>query len=99
MQIRHGDVLLETIEKLPEGKYETKKDSVVAEGEVTGHAHRIVGAAVLQNQLNELFIDVGMDADVRISHEEHGTVKIPAGTWKTIQQQEYTPERIQRVVD
>jgi len=42
---RQGDVLLIKIDELPPLKFETKKDKVILEGEVTGHAHKLEGKA------------------------------------------------------
>lgn len=42
---RQGDVLFIKIDELPPLKFKTKKDKVVLEGEVTGHAHKLEGKA------------------------------------------------------
>lgn len=43
---RHGDILLIKIDELPENiRFKTKRDKIILEGEVTGHAHRLKGNA------------------------------------------------------
>ncbi|MBA7541543.1 hypothetical protein ES705_33859 [subsurface metagenome] len=42
---RQGDILLIKIDELPPLKFKEKKDKVVLEGEVTGHAHKLEGEA------------------------------------------------------
>ena len=42
---RQGDVLFIKIAELPPLKFKTKKDKVILEGEVTGHAHKLKGDA------------------------------------------------------
>lgn len=42
---RQGDVLLIKIDELPPLRFKTKKDKVILEGEVTGHAHKLEGEA------------------------------------------------------
>jgi len=42
---RQGDILLIKIDELPPLRFKTKKDKVILEGEVTGHAHKLGGKA------------------------------------------------------
>lgn len=65
---RHGDILLIKIDKLPENiKFKTRKDKVILEGEVTGHAHRLKGNAkileVAEKIANGFFTDSKMTWD------------------------------------
>jgi hypothetical protein len=78
---------------------------VLAYGEVTGHAHVIDApeseAVLLTAAENERFLR--LMADTTLSHEEHSALAIPAGTYKVIQQEQFTPtpERAEnsRVID
>lgn len=58
---RQGDILLIKIDELPPLKFKEKKDKVVLEGEVTGHAHKLEGKAkileVAEKIANASFID------------------------------------------
>ena len=42
MLYQQGDVLMREVDSIPEG-LEVKEDGILAEGEATGHAHRILG--------------------------------------------------------
>ena len=96
--IRHGDVMLVEVEKVPNSaKLVTKANEfVVAEGETTGHRHVIVIDRP-QVKLSETFIKAWQDAETRylevtapaiIKHEEHKTITIAPGTYKQIQERE-----------
>ena len=60
---------------------------ILAEGEVTGHAHRMIGPV----RLFEAGDDVYMRAPKRITlaHEEHGTQTVEPGTYRIGRVQEY----------
>lgn len=100
MQFRQGDVLIESVKKLPSGKHEAVESGVVAFGEVTGHAHRLQGKFELMR-----FVDDGslgfrvLGGGAVLRHEEHGEIAIPKGTYRVRQQREYTPEAIRTVAD
>lgn len=91
MNYRHGDVGLFEVARLPEGaSFERNEGIVLAEGEVTGHAHRIVSGAVsLWNAGEQRYITVG-DGGAVLDHEEHGPLPLDPGTYEC---------RIQRVFD
>lgn len=85
MKIRHGDVLIESIEVLPEGK---KLDRQwLFEGEVTGHAHRIDVGELFEDKEGILYLKV--DELTKVSHEEHKTVTIPKGIYRVTQKRQY----------
>jgi hypothetical protein len=96
---RQGDVFLIATANLPvEGRVERRP--VLAEGEVTGHAHRLESPAGGQvfSVGPELFLEV-MDESATIIHEEHGPVTVPRGGYTIRIQREYSPQEIRRVVD
>lgn len=103
MIVRQGDVLLMKVDKLPKDIKTKKTDNnrtVLAYGEVTGHAHAIYTKTVrLYKGENpfEQFLAVVKDSELR--HEEHDTINLPAGFYKVIQQREYQPEEIRAVRD
>jgi len=69
---RHGDVLILDAAPLPNEA--TRRDTdVVAEGEATGHAHRLTGGEVW-SMANGLAITAGDNA--KLTHEEHKTLSL-----------------------
>ena len=97
---RQGDVLIERIDSAPQGKRTVRASGILAEGEKTGHAHRI--AAVADAELYEcgegLYISVS-ERGVSIVHDEHPTIELPPGNYRVIGQYEYHPEAIRNVTD
>lgn len=73
---------------------------ILAEGEVTGHAHVLdsdVDVFEMENGTKEFSID----KEVTIIHEEHKPIKIPAGDWVSDRVVEYDhlAEEARKVVD
>jgi hypothetical protein len=109
---RQGDVLLLAIDpdSLPEKVRTVPRQGgriVLAEGEVTGHAHAILSPAAR-------LVRAGTDAvaprflrttaPVDLVHEEHATITLPEGLFSVVIQREYVPPEIslvpfRRVVD
>jgi hypothetical protein len=100
-QVRQGDVLIERVTELPQNiqKQKRGKRIVLAEGEVTGHAHAIYDKTTESyvNAEGELFLSANTATEIR--HEEHGTIKLPVGTYRVIRQREYSPGEIRQVLD
>ena len=91
--LRHGDLLLRSDEDIviPKGSKSLKTD-VVAEGEATGHTHRLVGNAQIlefktENGTVEKFVDAKQESE--LVHEEHNTIQIPKGVYKVVQEREF----------
>lgn len=94
--IRQGDVILIPVEQA-EG--EKLNHLTLAEGEVTGHKHRISeGDAQLYTDDSQLYLSVFSDKVV-LSHEEHDSVYISQGNWIVKIQREYEPEGWRYVAD
>jgi len=94
---RQGDVLFVKIEALSAGGDLTeRKGQIVVEGEVTGHAHRLVQGRILEAQ-GMLFLEV-LKA-TQVVHEEHHAIDLEPGIYQVIRQREYSPEAIRTVVD
>lgn len=93
MIIQQGDVIIESVETIPAatkpGKL-SKGHIVLAEGETTGHAHRIAAVAgvVFREGENGMFYLQNKE-DLTVTHEEHKTVFIPPGVWRVRKVQEY----------
>ncbi|KAF3890554.1 MULTISPECIES: hypothetical protein [Nostocales] len=96
--LRQGDVLLiptkqqqSTGKKLPH--------LTLAEGEVTGHKHRITdGSAQLYEEDGTLYLQV-LSETALLSHEEHKEIAIPRGVWMVRIQREYEPAGWRYVAD
>jgi hypothetical protein len=97
---QQGDVLLRRSE-LPEGSKLRIKDSLtLAEGEVTGHAHRI------QQRGSELFDFEGrtfikLMEPATLKHEEHSPITLEPGVWEVgrVQEYDYLSKMVRPVVD
>ena len=91
MLFRQGDIYIESVRCLPEGA--TKQlTTVLADGELTGHTHRILDfrtASVFHLGV-EMFVDVTTDR-AEIVHEEHATIALNRGVYRVWQQREYDP--------
>ena len=94
-QYRQGDVLVQRIAKLPKGaeaKPVGPAGVTLAEGEVTGHAHRITDPGVCSLRAEGTAYDLlsieGAEV-VSLRHEEHATIPIGPGTWEVRRQTEW----------
>ncbi|WP_420593636.1 hypothetical protein [Deinococcus sp.] len=98
MLYRHGDVLVQSVERLPSAH--PRPGATLARGEITGHSHRFSDAQRVQlyQAGAELYVEVLADHAALI-HEEHHTFTLPRGVYKVWMQREYSPEAIRRVLD
>jgi len=95
---RHGDVIL--IECEPEEvKGEKLNHLVLAEGEATGHAHRMIDGTSALFEFDEERYLVIQDELATLSHEEHKEIQLPAGHYRVLIQEDYTPKGWTPVVD
>ena len=95
--IRHGDVILTRVEEIPVGVKEIA-DRVVAEGEITGHKHVLVGKQVqVFRDGEQLFVDAKVGAV--ITHQEHRQLTVPRGKWRVDIQRVFDPVAERRVQD
>lgn len=94
--IRQGDVILLPVEQT---QGQTLSHLTLAEGEVTGHKHRISkGQAQLYEQNGTLYLRVFSETAL-LTHEEHNAIAIPQGNWMVRIQREYEPEGWRYVTD
>jgi len=95
--IRQGDVLLLCGAEVPSAA-KSLDHLVLAEGEVTGHAHRITsGVAELLECGERKFLRV--DEPAELTHEEHGPHTLEPGSYEIRIQREYEPEGWRNVAD
>jgi hypothetical protein len=95
MQVRQGDILLEKIDQLPQGleKLESAERIIIAEGELTGHAHTInAECAVLfrEQHTGVTYLDI-FEALTALEHQEHAPIMLQKGFYKVTRQREYDP--------
>jgi len=99
--IIQGDVRLKRIDGPKPDVIKIRENGVVAYGEVTGHAHRVIGeATVFEAAADRLIIEVTGTAE--LVHDEHATVPaevLTPGVYEVVGQREYSPEAIRRVTD
>ena len=104
MKARQGDVLILSVEAIPDGLRRSEQDGPtirLAEGEATGHNHSIATEDVV-----DCFADDATGAiflrTIRqsvVTHPEHGPITLPPGTYRITRQREYSPEAIRNVAD
>ena len=96
---RHGDLLISAIPSIPKGTKPTQ-NSILARGEVTGHAHRIEPKenAILFEDGENMYLHV-IAQSACVVHEEHAPISLPQGFYRVWRQREYVPGAIRRVVD
>lgn len=94
---RHGDVVLIRDDSV-EGDGQ-KRAPVVAEGEATGHAHRVTKATVqrAQDAIDQMLVRVSRKAN--LTHEEHDDGALPKGTYRSGIQKQFSPSGWRRVED
>jgi hypothetical protein len=78
---QQGDVNIYQIDQLPDGAVQ-RSSTVVREGEVTGHAHRIVGGEVEMFELGDRIFARILSGDCSIVHEEHGAIPLGEGLYE-----------------
>ena len=101
---RHGDVLIKRLEKLPAGVVNKKpsKQAVLAEGEATGHFHRLsCDSASIQLLEHEMARYLVLSDTCRLTHEEHNALSIDSGVYEITMEREwdYIENQRKQVVD
>ena len=100
MIYRHGDVIIEHCSDEPSAApvpRDSRGHVVLAEGEATGHAHRIRARSVALYPIDGSANDSGVrllvvTRPVALRHEEHRTLTIPPGRYRVRVKRQYTPE-------
>ncbi len=96
---RHGDVLVAQVTAIPADAVK-RPHLVLAEGEMTGHSHRVAepGSAELLQAGPQIYLRVTA-ATATLIHQEHGPVTLPEGEYRVWRQREYSPKEIRIVRD
>ena len=96
-QFRHGDVYLEQVATPSHQGRIPRTSNILAEGEATGHAHRVTGDALLYELDGALYLRTG--GDTALVHEEHARIPLPTGTFRVTLQRQWSPKGWHRVAD
>lgn len=103
-QIRQGDILLVAVNKQPPQGLIPKKQVILAEGEATGHSHRLSGDVLEWMEGTDRFVQIIGQAFGELSHEDHDPTPVavvePDVTYRVVPQQETDPSgQWRRVID
>jgi hypothetical protein len=110
---RQGDVIVIPSTRKPSANAKHISDNgrtILAYGEVTGHAHEVVTAAPVINgddpvALQELFEEpdgvrlLVCRVPCNLRHEEHGTIALGLGTFEVRRQTEWSLDQARQVAD
>lgn len=96
-QYRQGDVFIQQCSKPNMENAIKQNDLVLAEGEVTGHAHRVVGKAVLLMVATKMYLECLERCHV--VHEEHGSIELDPGYYEIRRQREFHAGMVRTVLD
>jgi len=98
--VRQGDLLIVKISK-PEGELKKLAHRVLADGEITGHQHKLtLGVLYKKNDWDSsLFFDIPKGQVSELEHPEHKTQVFPSGFYEVIRQREYTERGIREIRD
>ena len=73
---------------------------VLALGEVTGHAHAVVGPGELLREPGPFGSSwLHLPEGGRVVHEEHAAISLPRGWYRVVRQREYQPGAVRIVAD
>lgn len=101
---QQGDVLLERIDALPDGLKKVAPKArgyVLAEGEVTGHAHVLdeIDNVEMFEKDGRFYVNVKKES--KLTHEEHGTHIVIPGIYRVggVREYDHFGEEVRAVKD
>ena len=98
LMFRQGDVLLVAVDALPEQAQPEPRGGriVLAEGEVTGHAHAVEerDARTFTHEGQRYLLT---KSRAQLIHEEHAPIEVPPGAYRVVIQREYEPDPVRSV--
>lgn len=101
--IQQGDVLIRSILKLPTGLKlrQHPRGGVLAEGEVTGHAHVVMGEGVEVWEAEDGTLYVSAPQGGTVTHEEHKPIQLDPGNYHVgiVREYDHFKEEARRVAD
>ena len=86
---RQGDVSIMEAKKVPPAAKRVRGEPILAHGEVTGHAHRIIEGRVRLYQLGMILYLKVLSEFARLYHEEHEEIVLPRGDYEVRRQREF----------
>ncbi|MET9688084.1 hypothetical protein ABZY81_06360 [Streptomyces sp. NPDC006514] len=106
---RQGDVLIVPLDEsaVPPHAADADQESrdgrgrmVLALGEVTGHAHAVLGPGRLVREPGAFGpLLLHLPDGGRVVHEEHAAIPLPKGWYRVVRQREYIPGSVRIVAD
>ena len=88
MLYQQGDILIRSVDKIPDSAKQTKiRPVILAEGETTGHTHSVLDE--VQAFVDSQITYIKADKPFKIVHQEHNLVEIPGGLWSVSKVKEY----------
>lgn len=100
MQARQGDIFIEKIKELPKN-LKQKKDNIIAMGDSTNLAHRLVSGKILVNRKGDMFLEIKRKTQVVHEHGKghgHRSINLSKGIYKIIRQREIQLDNLTRIV-
>ena len=99
LKLQQGDVILKQINKAPKGK--KSSHLILAEGEATGHHHRISNGEAELLTAGEFMYLIVKSKTAELEHEEHGMITIPKGDYivTRVREWDYDIEEERQVID
>ena len=94
---RQGDIIL--IEIQDATLLGDPHSNVLAEGEVTGHKHKIINGSVFSHRWGNGVMIVKAEDGTKLTHPEHGHIQIAEGLWEVRIQREYDELNNRNVTD
>lgn len=97
---RQGDILIVPILTIPNDVQQIEYENgqaILAHGEATGHKHAFDKSEAILYANDNMYLKIIVTQGLLV-HEEHSTIKIPAGNYKVIRQREYDDENEFRIV-
>ena len=86
---QQGDILFKEVKEVPRGDTKIIETGILAEGEATGHHHRIMpNKDVRAAQIGAALYVIAHTA-ARILHEEHKEIMLPPGVYFVDRVKEY----------
>jgi hypothetical protein len=82
---RQGDVVIRKLGKTYTDNVQ-EHESILARGEVTGHAHRLTDGEWRCDGKTLVVITYAL-----LEHEEHSTIRLPSGVYEIFRQRELDP--------
>lgn len=101
--VRHGEVLLVPVDKVPRGRGAKHTNFIVGHSE-TGH-HHVLESQTEFDVWDKTMLYIRLFEPANLVHQKtvnkHKTLTIPAGTYKIVHKQEYNPfsKAMERVWD